>query len=314
MKYEIIADMSVDMDIKAAEKFNIKYIPMDFIVGGETVTASAPWDAAMMHDYYDRLRNKEETGTSQITPGMYEDAFEPYVRDGIPVLYVCLSSGLSSTYESAVHAVDMMKEKYGEKADIEVVDSLGATGGMGLLCEAAGLNREHGMGLKENAAWLRKAASYIGYWVMVEDLMYLKRGGRISGATAVVGTALNIKPILMINGEGRLETISKKRGSKLAMKYLAELYKENTGSSIEELCTDEYFKDTTDKEYIKDIVNTIYICCADRLEDAKELKSIAESINPDAKVKLTLLSPVIGAHTGPDIIALIHFGKYKQKK
>ena len=203
------------------------------------------------------------------------------------ILYLSLSGGLSNTYESARLAVEMLKESYDE-VDVEVVDSLGATGGMGLLIEAACRNREKGMSLGENAAWLRENANRVNYWFKVEDLMYLKRGGRISAATAVIGTALNIKPILTIKGDGKLDTIAKKRGDSLALKYMVELFAESF---------DESFGDT------------VYICCADCKENAEKLKRMVLEVRPQLTVKITMLSPIIGAHTGPDMLSLIHFGK-----
>lgn len=311
--YDILADMSIDIDAEAASKYDIGYIPMEFILGEESHMANRPWDQDRMHEYYEQLRNKVPTRTSQITPHSYGEFFEPYVEKGRPVIYICLSSGLSKTYESALLAVEELKEKHGrDKVRIEVVDSLGATGGMGMLCEAAGINREHGVGFKENAAWLREAAKHIHYWFMVEDLMYLKRGGRISGATAIVGTALNIKPILKVNSEGSLENISKKRGSRLAMKYLVELFKESADDSVitdGDMCG--MLSDIPDKGYLKDIRNIVYICCADRIADAAEVKKAVLEADPQAEVRVTQLSPVIGAHTGPDLLALIHFGKRK---
>lgn len=241
----------------------------------------------MMHHYYDKLRQAMPTRTSQIAPFHYVSVFEPYVKEKKSLLYLSLSSGLSNTYESAQMAVEMLKESYGE-IHVEVVDSLGATGGMGLLAEAACKNREAGMSLQENAAWLRENANRVNYWFKVEDLMYLKRGGRISAATAVIGTALNIKPILTIKGDGRLDTIAKKRGDSLALRHMIELF----GESF-----DRSFGDT------------VYICCADCRDNAEKLKQMVLDRQPDLTVKITMLSPIIGAHTGPDMLSLIHFGK-----
>ena len=158
---------------------------------------------------------------------------------------------------------------------------------MGPLAESAFANMEAGMSLKENADWLREHAKRVNLWFKVEDLMYLKRGGRVSAATAVIGTALNIKPILRINDEGKLETIDKKRGSKLAIKSLVERF-ENT------------FDPT--------VSDVVYVCCADCMDDANTLKDMILENHPELKVRVTMLSPIIGAHTGPDMLALIHYG------
>lgn len=287
MEYEIFSDVSLDIDMEFAEAHNVRYVPMEYMLGEETFHCDRPESDEMMHNYYDKLRQTVPTSTSQIAPFHYISVFEPYVKEKKPILYLSLSSGLSNTYESARMAVETLKETYGE-VDIEVVDSLGATGGMGLLTEKACLNREAGMSLSENAAWLRENANKVDYWFKVEDLMYLKRGGRISAATAIVGTALNIKPVLTINGEGKLDTIAKKRGDKLALKYIVDCFAENF---------DESFGDV------------VYICCADCMENAEKLKQMVLELKPGLTVRKTMLSPIIGAHTGPDMLALVHFGK-----
>lgn len=287
MDYEIFADVSIDIDMDFAREHNVKFVPMEYMLGEETFHCTAPESDEMMHNYYDKLRQTVSTRTSQITPFHYIDVFEPYVKEKKSIIYISLSSGLSNTYESALMAVENLKDSYGE-VNIEVVDSLGATGGMGLLTETACLNRENGMSLSENAAWLRENANKVNYWFKVEDLMYLKRGGRISAATAVMGTALNIKPILTINGAGKLDTIAKKRGDKLALKFIIDQFNDNF---------DESFGDV------------VYICCADCKEFAQKLKEMVLESHPNLTVRITMLSPIIGAHTGPDMFALVHYGK-----
>lgn len=287
MNYEIFSDVSLDIDKTFMEQNEIRFVPMEYMLGEDTFHCERPESDEMMHEYYDKLRQAIPTRTSQIAPFHYVSVFEPYVKEKKPILYLSLSSGLSNTYESAQMAVEMLKESYKE-VNVEVVDSLGATGGMGLLTEAACRNREAGMSLAENAAWLRENANRINYWFKVEDLMYLKRGGRISAATAVIGTALNIKPILTIKGDGKLDTIAKKRGDNFALKYMIELFSESF---------DRSFGDT------------VYICCADCKSNAEKLKQMVLECQPGLTVKITMLSPIIGAHTGPDMLSLIHFGK-----
>lgn len=287
MSYEIFSDVSLDIDKEFMQKDEVRFVPMEYMLGEETFHCERPESDEMMHNYYDKLRQAIPTRTSQIAPFHYVAVFEPYVKEKKSILYLSLSGGLSNTYESAQLAVEMLKESYGE-VHVEVVDSLGATGGMGLLAEAACRNREKGMSLSENAAWLRENANKINYWFKVEDLMYLKRGGRISAATAVIGTALNIKPILTINGEGKLDTVAKKRGDSLALKYIVEQFADSFDGSFGE---------------------TVYICCADCMDNAAKLKQMVLELHPELVVKITMLSPIIGAHTGPDMLSLIYFGK-----
>lgn len=289
MEYIVLADVSIDIDGKFAKEKDIRYVPMEYILGEQSYCCEAPETEAMMHTYYEKLRQKVTTHTSQIVPANYMEAFEPYVKEGKGILYLSLSSGLSNTYESALMAVEMLKEEYGQ-VEIEVVDSLGATGGMGLLAESAVCNKEQGMSLEDNARWLRERARHIHYWFKVEDLMYLKRGGRISAATALIGTALNIKPILKVDARGKLETIDKKRGNKPALKALISNFEEMYDDSLGKL---------------------VYICHADCTQAAETLKSMLLEKYPNLVVRMTMLSPIIGAHTGPDMVALIHYGAYK---
>lgn len=287
MSYLIYSDVSLDIDKDFAASHDIGYVPMEYVLGEETFYCKEPESDEMMHDFYEKLRNKIKTQTSQITPNHYMELFEPLVKEGKSLIYLSLSSGLSNTYESALLAVQNLKADY-DNVNIEVVDTYSATGGMGLLVESAFANMEAGMSLEENAEWLRKHAMKVNLWFKVEDLMYLKRGGRVSAATAVMGTALNIKPILRINTEGKLETIDKKRGNKMAFKGLIEK-----------------FENSFDPEVGK----IVYICGADCMQDAEALKGMLLEKFPDITVRVTMLSPIIGAHTGPDMLALIHYGK-----
>ena len=286
MSYYIFADVSIDIDKDYAAEHDIHYVPMEYVLGEDTFHCEAPESDSMMHEYYEKLRNKIATHTSQITPNHYIEVFEEYVKEGKEIVYLSLSSGLSNTYESALMAVKMLEEDYDE-VKIEVVDSLGATGGMGVMVELAVNNREAGMNYKENAQCLREHADNINYWFKVEDLMYLKRGGRVSAATAIMGTALNIKPILTIDKNGKLQTIDKKRGNKLALKAMVERFNAN---------------------YDPSVLKTVYLSCADCTEDADMLKALIEECRPEAEVKITMLSPIIGAHTGPDMLSLIYYG------
>ncbi len=286
MSYLIFSDVSLDIDKEFAKSHDIRYVPMEYVLGDETFYCTEPENDEMMHNFYEKLRNKVKTQTSQITPSHYMDIFEPLVKEGKSLIYISLSSGLSNTYESALLAVQNLKAEYDE-VNIEVIDSYSATGGMGLLVESAFANMEAGMSLEENAAWLRKYSEKVCLWFKVEDLMYLKRGGRVSAATAVMGTALNIKPILRINAEGKLETIDKKRGNKMAFRGLIEKFENNFDPSGG---------------------NVVYICGADCMQDAAALKELLLEKHPGLTVRVTMLSPIIGAHTGPDMLALIHYG------
>ncbi len=290
MEYQIISDMSIDIDEDFAKEHEIKYIPMSYMLDGEAHHCLGPETPEMMHEYYEKLRQKAPTSTSQISPHHYIEAFEPYAKENISLMYLCLSSGLSDTIQSAHTAVNMLKEKYPD-FEIEIIDTLGATGGMGILAESAFENRDNGMSLSENAAWLRDHAKNVNFFFKVEDLMYLMRGGRVSAASAVLGSALNIKPILTIRPDGTLDTIAKKRGNRQAIKYLLDGFRQKFDPTIGKV---------------------VYISCADCMEDAERLKQEVLALHPEVTVRITMLSPIIGAHTGPNMMALVYYGSPRE--
>jgi len=292
MKYLIFADASADIDKAFGDENDIHYIPMEYSLGDEMRTCRGVEPSEVMKAFYDGQRKGDLTKTSQISPYLYKEYLTPYFEEGYSILYLCLSSGLSSTYQSALIAKEELKEEFPE-LDFCPIDTLAATGGMGVLAERATRNLKNGMSIEDNYNDLVECIKKIRHWFMVEDLMYLKRGGRVSAATAVVGSALNIKPILKIDDCGKLITIAKKRGSKAAINELSDLFAKTYDST----CKD-------------DIISIVH---ADALETAEELKEKILEIAPGATVRIGYLSPIIGAHTGPGMVAVCHMGKCWEK-
>lgn len=286
-EYVICMDASGDIIREMAAEKGIEFVPMEYSLGEEMRTSHGCEEDELLKRFYDGQRNGDLTRTSQISPFMYEEYFEKFMEAGKSVLYFCLSSGLSATYESCQLAARNLKERY-PSLDVLPVDTLAATGGIGILAETAIKNKEEGMGLQENFLAVRALVPSLRHFFMVQDLMYLKRGGRVSAATAIVGSALNIKPILKIDEKGKLVTIDKKRGNRSAMLALFTYFKEN---------------------YNPEMCRTIYICDADTPELAQELAAKVKAEAPDAAVRRTMLSPIIGAHTGPGMLSMILIGK-----
>ena len=286
-KYVIMMDVSGDIVEESLKQWDLKFIPMQYSLGEEMRTSYGPEDADVLKRFYDGQRHGDLTKTSQITPFQYEEYFEPYLKEGFSILYLALSSGLSSTYSAACLASESLKEKYPE-LDVFPIDSLAATGGMGVLIEEALKNRENGMSVEENYKVISSLVPKIKNWFLVQDLNYLKRGGRISSTSAMFGSMLNIKPILKIDEVGKLTTIAKKRGNKMAVQALFDYFKEHFDSSISK---------------------TVYLCNADCKELGELLAQKLKEAYPDIEVKQTTLSPIIGAHTGPGMLILSHLGK-----
>lgn len=285
--YIICMDASGDIIKEKADENGIEFVPMEYSLGEEMRTSQGCESGELLKKFYDGQRNGDMTKTSQISPFMYEEYFKQFLKNGKSILYFCLSSGLSSTYQSSILAAENLKEEYPD-AEVLPVDTLAATGGIGLLVEKAIENKKNGMDIHENLESVQALVPYLRHFFMVQDLMYLKRGGRVSAATAIVGSALNIKPILKIDENGKLTTIDKKRGNKAAMSALFTYFKEN---------------------YNPKLGNTIYICDGDTPDLAKSLTAKVQEAVPGIIVRRMMLSPIIGAHTGPGMLSMILLGK-----
>lgn len=285
--YVICMDASGDILREVAGENGIEFVPMEYSLGDEMRTSHGCEDDEILKRFYDGQRNGDLTRTSQISPFMYEEYFKTFLEEGKSVLYFCLSSGLSATYEGSMLAAGNLKEEYPE-LEVLPVDTLAATGGIGLLVEKAIENKRKGMGLRDNYEAVKALVPRLRHFFLVQDLMYLKRGGRVSAATAIVGSALNIKPLLIIDEKGKLVTVDKKRGNKTAMMSLFASFKEY---------------------YAPELGSTVYICDADTPELAEGLAEKVKEEVPGITVRRTMLSPIIGAHTGPGMLSMIFFAK-----
>ena len=283
--YVIFTDASADIDRAFLQAHDVRFISMEYSVGEEQRVCEGPEPEDVLKRFYDAQRAGTHTQTSQITPQHYKDTFKPFLKEGISVLYLSLSSGLTKTYDSVKLAKAETDGKY--PGAIYPVDTLSATGGMGLLVERAVANREAGMSVEENQADLREARHRVCHVFMVGDLMYLKRGGRVSAATAVVGTMLNIRPILVIDPRGKLITVAKKRGEKGGVREILAR-----------------FAAARDPQ----APARIYSCHGDAPDTTALLIDNVRKQVPELSAAVMPLCPVIGAHTGPEMVSLIFWG------
>ena len=286
MSYLIVMDASADIDSKVFIEEDIRFIPMQYSLNEEMRESKGIESEELLKSFYDSQRSGELTKTTQITPYQYINFFSKLLNEGYSILYLSLSSGLSSTYQSAMLAASELNDEHKDEK-VYVVDSLGATGGIGVLLELACKYRKEGKSIEENCALLNNAKLKLHHFFMVQDLMYLRRGGRVSGATAVVGTVLGIRPILKIDENGKLVSFTKRRGNKLALEELAKLFNENYELND----------------------SPIYIVDGDAKELGDFLASEIKKLIPEAVVKRNMLSPIIGAHTGPGLVAVCFIGK-----
>ncbi|MGI6217500.1 MAG: DegV family protein [Coriobacteriales bacterium] len=285
--YSIVTDASADVLPQIVEDNDIKFLQMEYTIDGETLVYNGYDTTGQLDDYYAKLKKGAETFTTQIMPSRYYEFFEPYVKEGKQVMYIGLSLGISHTVDSARNAVQELEEKYGH-ADVAVIDGKGATIGLGLLVESACRNRAAGMSFEDNAKWVAEHAGKVMHRFIVDDLIYLSRGGRLPAATALLGTALSIKPVMRFNDAGELEIVCKKRGSKQAIKYMLDNFDKSFDQSNGNIAYAVYSGPREGTDYIVQKISEKY---------------------PGILIRTLPLSPVIGAHTGSGLVGLVNYAK-----
>ena len=282
--YKILTDSGCDLPREWLAKLNIKAVPLVVNFRGESLEDSVD---EQIKEIYAGLRAGENATTSAVNPEGWASLMEPELENGQDILVITFSSGLSTTYQSAVIAAGELQEKYPQRK-IRVVDSLAASLGQGLLVYYACKKKEEGLSLDELAAWVEGNRLNLCLWFTVDDLMFLKRGGRISATTAVLGTMLQIKPVLHLDDEGHLINMFKARGRKAAIEALAQKAVD-LGAGYDN--------------------STMFICHGDCVEDAKYLEKLIKEKCGAKDVLIGYTGAVIGSHSGPGTLALFFMGK-----
>ncbi len=286
MSYRILTDSCCDLSDQIYQDWNVSVVRLTVNYQGKDHSVYTPMWLKQM---YQGLRQGEQTSTSAANPESWKEAMEPMVQNGEDILVLAFSSGLSTTYQSAVIAAEELMEAYPERK-IKVIDSLCASLGQGLLLYYICKNRDEGMSLEELADWCEAWKLKLCHWFTVDDLMYLKRGGRVSAATALVGTMLQIKPILHVDDAGHLISVSKVRGRKASIEALAKKL-EDTGLPGKN--------------------DTVFICHGDCAEDAKYLEKLVKERCGAKTVVTEYTGAVIGSHSGPGTLALFFLGEHR---
>lgn len=280
--YVMITDSACDILPEKLKEWDVELIRLPYLFtddGKEHLDQDQP-----MHEFYNEMREGRVAKTSGINEDTFQNTFTSFLEAGKDILYLAFSSGLSVTCENAKKVAAQLSEQYPDRR-IRVVDSLCASAGQGLFVYLAVKNRDKGMSLDENADAMEADKLHLCHWFTVEDLKYLKRGGRISAATALLGTALNVKPVLHVDNEGHLIKMIQTHGRKKSIRKMAE----KLGETI--------LEDTP-----------IFISHGDCPEDAQLLaKIIREEYGREVEL-ITLIGSVIGAHAGPGTLALFFRG------
>ena len=283
MNYQIITDSCCDYPTPMYKELGLTFVPLTVEFRGKSFDDK---NDDSLKEMYDGFRAGEPAKTSAVNPSRWGEVMEAALRNGQDVLVLAFSSGLSTTYQSAVIAAEELTEKYPDRT-IRVVDTLCASMGQGLLVWYACKKRDEGMSLEELYSWCLENRLHLCHWFTVDDLQHLKRGGRVSAAAAAFGTMLNIKPVLHVDDEGHLIPVGKVQGRTTSIKALLKKMQETAIDPAEQV---------------------VFISHGDCEKDAEKLAAmVRESIGPK-EIILNPIGPVIGAHSGPGTVALFFLG------
>lgn len=286
MGYKLFSDVTADVSEELMRGMpEVELVPMQVELGGENYIYGPGGDLTVEH-FYAELRAGKFASTSQINPMVYRECFEKTLKAGEDILYLCFSSGLSSTLQSANLCAQELREEYPERKLI-VVDTLCAAVGEAMLVREAARRQQEGLTIEELAAWVEENRLKICHWFTVDSFDHLKHGGRVSAAAAAVGTMLQIKPLLHVDEEGKLRVAEKPRGRKQAIRTQVAHMKEGWTPEMGKL---------------------VVIGHGDYPDDVEQLRQAVLKEFPDADIRVAYISPVIGAHTGPGMLALIYWG------
>lgn len=284
-EYVITTDNNSDLPEEYYKEHGVGCTYLSYSMDGKNYTHG---NFLPEHEFYQAMRNGSLPTTAQVNPESARQLMEPYLKEGKDVLHIAFSSGLSGSYNSARIAAEELQEEYPERS-VQVIDSLAASLGQGLLVHLACQHKEAGEDMDTVIKWIEENRLHIVHLFTVDDLFHLHRGGRVSKTTAIVGSMLNIKPILHVNNEGKLINIGKSRGRKKALQELVNLMDQKIGS-------------------LRDSCSTIFISHGDCEEDARYVeKKVREKYNIQTVI-INNVGATIGAHSGPGTLALFFVG------
>ena len=281
--FVIYADSSFDLSREVAEEWGVGYASLSFRFGNGQEYSN---DDMPISEFYSRMRAGEVAKTAAVNTEKFSEVFENILKEGKDILYIGFSSGLSSTYSAAMLAAKALSDKYPERK-IFTVDTLAASAGIALLIAYLLDMKKEGKTIEELRDYAEKMKLNICHWFTVDNLDYLKRGGRVSPTVAFVGNLLGIKPVLHVDNEGHLINVSKSRGRRASLMALADKLGETMLEGHDR----------------------VFISHGDCLEDAKLLASMIETKYQKRVSLITNVGPVIGAHSGPGTMALFFMGR-----
>ena len=285
MGIKIITDSACDLTRDYIKNNNIGLLSLILNLNGQAIKDDLG-ETLSYKDFYNKMREGATPTTSQINAHEFEEEFIKYIKNGDSIIYISLSSNLSGTFNSANIAKNNLMDEY-PNANIYLVDSLSVSVGQGLLVAKACEMRDSGIGAEEIVNWLEENKRKVIHSILIDDLNHLKRGGRISGATATIGGLLNIKPTLFLDDEGKLIQGEKIKGKKKALRFLVNEVREKAVDTENEI---------------------LYICHGDCLEEAETLRDMILEEVKFKNVIINYVGNVVGAHAGPGVLAAVFLG------
>ena len=284
VSFEIFTDSCCDLPKELVEKCNLQVMQLEVNIDGKPPILNKDVESKV---FYEQLRAGANAKTNAVTLGYFEDHMRKSLEEEKDIIYLGFSGSLSATYNNGVMMMQELQEEYPERKLLHV-DTLCASVGQGLLVYHAAELRDAGATIDEVFEKIMALKDYIHHVVTVDDLFFLKRGGRLSAVSAIAGSMLKVKPIILINEDGRLNNVATIRGRKNALKDLYERMKNS-----------ERFAE----------LPYVFISHADCIEDAKYIEETIRVDYPEVKVVISDIGPVIGAHTGPGGLAVCFLGK-----
>ena len=289
-KYIIMTDSCADLTAAEVQAMDLTVVPLHYELDGVTYVNYPDHSELDSAEFFARVSAGAACKTSAVSVGDFVDTMRPILAAGKDILYIAFSSGLSTTYQSGVIAAEDLRAEFPE-ATIEVIDSLSASRGQGRLVMEAVAEKAKGKSLSEVAQYVRDSIQNNCHWFTVADLNQLKRGGRISAATALVGTMMNIKPVLRVSEEGKLESVSKARGMKAALTEMVNQMEETGVAPLAD--------------------QTVLICHANCPESVEFISKLLRERFGVTDIRAEFIGPVIGAHTGMGTLGLFFRGEHR---
>lgn len=284
-KFVIFADSTCDLDKEMRQRYDIDYVPMNYVIDEEEYVASLDWECHSAKELYDIMRNGKRVYTTQVPQSAYVEKFKAVLDKGMDVLYISCSSALSGSISIAKVVAEQLKAEYPDRA-ICCVDSLISSLGQGHLAVMASQYRAEGHTAEETAKYIEDNRFFVNQFATVESLEYLRRAGRVTASSAFFGNLFGVKPIIISDRIGQNYAIKKVKGAKNAKREIANLIKEAANG----------------------VYDTLYISHADCIRDAEALRDEILEIAPFKNVHIGIIGPIVGASVGPGTIIAYCYG------